>query len=174
MTQEEIVDIINEQDQVIGSVPKSHAHKEGLLHRTVIAEIIGSDGKWTLVQQSADRQDAGQYVSPVGGHVQAGEKIEDALKREAFEEFGLTEDLSFKLIGKKVFNREVKGRKENHLFILFEIYTDTPPKLNEEAVATKKFTQEELAEELKNNPKQFGDAFHFVVASFYPHLVIKK
>ncbi|MFO0704043.1 MAG: NUDIX hydrolase [Patescibacteria group bacterium] len=122
-----------------------------MLHRTVIAEVIGSDGKWTLVKQASDRQDAGQIVSPIGGHVQAGETIEDALKREANEEYGITGDFQFQLIGKKIFDREVLERYENHLFVLFEIYTDNPPKLNEEAVAFERFTKEELKSEVHNN-----------------------
>ena len=62
----EYVDIVNENDDIIGSVSKQEAHEKGLLHRTVISEVINTEGKWTLVKQSSDRQDAGQYVSPIG------------------------------------------------------------------------------------------------------------
>ena len=120
MNQDEQVDIVNQNDEVVGTTSKQKAHQGGLLHRTVIAEIIGSDGKWTLVKQSSDRQDPGQFVSPIGGHVTAGETEEEAIKREAKEEYGLEGDFTLKFIGKTIFNREVKNRKENNFFILYK------------------------------------------------------
>lgn len=167
----EQVDIVNEQDVVVDTVSKQEAHEKGLLHRTVIAEIINSKGEWTLVQQSSDRQDAGQFVSPVGGHVEAGETEDEAIKREANEEFGLV-DFEFKLIGKKIFYREVKGRKENHYFVLYEIFSDQEPVLNEESVGFQRFSKVQLAKELKETPEKFGNAFHFVISTFYPDLLI--
>jgi isopentenyl-diphosphate Delta-isomerase len=171
MVKAERVDIVNAQDEVIGQTSKFEAHKKGLLHRTVIAEVIGSDGKWTLIQQAADRQDAGQFVSPIGGHVRAGETEDNALKREASEEYGLPNDINFRLVGKAIFNREVLGRKENHFFILYEIYSDATPVLNEESVAYKVFSKVQICKELPENPKKFGDAFRFVVKTFYPELL---
>lgn len=162
----EIVDIVDENNKVIGQIAKGEAHQTGALHRCVVSQLIDSQGNWTLVKQASDRQDAGQYVSPVGGHVQAGESEDDALKREAFEELGL-KNFKFKLIGRKIFNREVIGRKENHYFIVYEIYSDQPPVLNHESVGYEKFTPEQLAQEIKENPTKFGNAFHFGYSNFY-------
>ncbi len=162
--------MVNEQDEVIDTVSKQEAHEKGLLHRTVIAEIINTRGEFVLVQQSSDRQDAGQFVSPVGGHVEAGESEEEAIKREANEEFGLAE-VTCKLIGKEIFYREVKGRKENHYFVLYEIHSDAIPILNEESVGFEYFSREKLAQEIKTKPTKFGDAFIFVIKTFYPELL---
>lgn len=167
----EYVDVINEHNEVLSPVSKQEAHEQGLLHRVVIAEIIGTDGSWTLIQQSADRQDAGQYVSPVGGHVHAGESIIDALKREANEEYGLGDEFNFQQKGQAIYNREILNRKENHLFLIFEIYTDQPPVLNEESVGYERMSPEQLAQQLKTSPQKFGAAFHFVINACYPHLL---
>jgi len=43
--------------------------------------------------------------------------------------------------------------------------------LGDEAVDFESFTKEELAVQLKNNPKKFGDAFFFVLKTFYPGLL---
>ena len=167
---DEIVDIVNEVDEVLYQVPKKEAHEKGLLHRTTISEIIDSQGRRVMVRQSSDRQDAGQYVSPVGGHVRAGETEDDALKREAMEECGLA-DFKFKFIGKRVFNRDVLGRHENHYFVLYEIYSDKEIVINEESESYKLFTEQEIKDALKNTPEVFGAAFHFVVKMFYPRLL---
>lgn len=164
-----MVDIVTENDEVITQTSKQEAHKLGLLHRCVIAELIDSQGNWILVQQAADRQDAGQFVSPVGGHVSAGEQIEAALAREALEETGIT-NFTHKFVGKAILNRNVIGRKENHYFLLYEIYSDAEPQLNHESVTYKKFSPAQLKTELRDHPELFGEAFHFVVQRFYPEL----
>jgi len=152
---EELVDIVDENDKALYAATKEKAHKKGLLHRTVISEVINSKGKWMLVKQSKDRQDAGQYVSPIGGHIGTGESEIDALKRETFEEVGL-KNFTYKFIGKAMFKRHVLKRIENHFFIVYEIFLDENPKLNHESESYKMFTKEELKRKIKNNPKEFG------------------
>ena len=117
----ENVDIVNENDEILFSVPKTEAHQKGLLHRTVIAEIKDKQGRWILIRQSPIKQDSGQFVSPVGGHVKSGETVQEALKREALEEAGLA-SFKYKYIGKTIYNRNVLSRHENHYFILYEIF----------------------------------------------------
>ena len=123
-----------------------------------------------MVKQSSDRQDAGRYVSPVGGHVRAGETEDEALKREAMEECGL-DDFKFKLVGRKIFNRNILSRQENHYFILYEIYSDAKIVLNEESESYKLFTEQEIKKALKDTPEIFGEAFHFVVKTLRKFLL---
>jgi 8-oxo-dGTP pyrophosphatase MutT (NUDIX family) len=168
---DEMVDIVDQHNSVIDVSLKSKAHELGLLHRTVIAEVINAKGEWLLVKQSSTRQDAGQYVSPVGGHVQAGESEEDALKREAFEEIGIRVK-EYNRIGQSIFNRKVLNRTENHMFIVYEIHMDADILLNSESESYRWFSKNELQKEFTSQPTLFGDAFHFVVKTFYPNLLI--
>jgi isopentenyl-diphosphate Delta-isomerase len=166
----ENVDIVDLNNQVLVQTSKQEAHEKGLLHRTVIAEVKDKKGNWILVKQSSSRQDAGQFVSPVGGHVTAGETEIDALKREAHEELGI-KDFTFKYIGKAIFNREILNRKENHYFIIYEIYSDNKIKLNHESDSYQKFSVSELKQRLIKNPEIFGAAFHFIIEKFYGNLL---
>lgn len=163
---QEYVDIVDENNRVLYKTTKEEAHKKGLLHRTVISEIIDSKGRWLLYIPSNHKQDAGQYVSPIGGHVRSGESEIEALKREAFEEAGL-KNFKFKFIGKKIFDRFVIGRHENHFFIVYEIYTDEKPILSDETSEYKYFTRKEIKVKMRTNPKMIGGAFHFVYINFY-------
>lgn len=88
MPEDELVDIVDENENKIGVATKREAHAQGLLHKTVISEVVDSSGRWLLVKQASHKQDAGQYVSPVGGHVASGETNEQALRREVSEEIG--------------------------------------------------------------------------------------
>lgn len=166
----EMIDIVDKKNKFLFSIEKQRAHKKGLLHRTILAQLINSKGDWILVKQSLDRQDAGQYVSPVGGHVRAGESDVEALRRETLEELGL-KHFKHKFIGRGIFNRKVLGRKENHYFIFYEIYSDSKLKLGPEAESYRSFKKEEIKKLLKNNPKLFGNAFHFGIKTFYSELL---
>ncbi|MFH0821056.1 MAG: hypothetical protein V1908_04765, partial [Candidatus Peregrinibacteria bacterium] len=70
-----------------------------------------------------------------------------------------------------VYNRYVLNRQENHLFIIFKIFSDAIPVLNYESESCRYFTENELKKELKDNPQNFGAAFHFVVKTFFSHLL---
>lgn len=166
----EVVDVVDLDNKFLFEATKEKAHKRGLLHRTILVQLINSKGEWILVRQSSDRQDPGQYVSPVGGHIRAGESEVEALGRETLEELGL-KAFKHKFIGRGIFNRKVLGRKENHYFILYEIYSDKKLNLGPEAESYKSFTKKEIKKLLKDNPKLFGKAFHFGVKTFYPNLL---
>lgn len=166
----EMVDIVDKNNKVLFVTAKQEAHRNGLLHRIILAQLINSKGEWILVKQSSDRQDAGLYVVPVGGHIREGESELNALKREALEEIGI-KDFKYKFIGRAIFDRHVLGRHENHYFILYEIYSDRKLKLGPEAKNHKSFTKKEIKKLLKNKPKLFGNSFHFAVKAFYINLL---
>jgi isopentenyl-diphosphate delta-isomerase len=166
----EMVDIVDNDCNILYSVSKDEAHAKGLLHKTVICEVRDKEGKTVLVQQAPDRQDAGQYVSPVGGHVTSGESDEDGLRREAMEEIGAF-DFEYKLKGKFIFNRFVKNRQENHYFIVYEMYNAGKLNLGSEAISHHSFTEAELKKSLKENRQMFGKAYLIVVENLYPNLL---
>ena len=151
---DELLDLVNKEDEVIGKIMKRD-------HTSVIHAY-------------KNKQDTGQYVSAIGGHVKSGESCVQALKREAKEEYGLSGNFKFKLIGKKIYNRTVKGNRENHYFIIYEIYTSKKPILDEESVSYKEFSERDLSKELKSHPKKFGPPFLFLINTFYPNLTLKR
>ena len=168
---DEMVNIVDVENKNLGVVSKREAHEKGLLHPCVVAMIHNSRGEWLLVRQAADRQDAGQYVAPVGGHVQAGEDKDDALRREAAEEVGFVDNFTFRYLGSGVFDRHVIGRHENHLFLMYEIESDAVPKLNHESESYRYFPEDELKRLLQEEPDLFGHACHFSIQSYFGHLL---
>lgn len=166
---DEYVDILDMNGRIKHRALKSHAHTKGWLHATVIAYVRHGD-VWKLVRQTPDRQDAGQLVAPVGGHVKAGEPELKALMREAHEEIGIR-TFSHTLVGRARFHRQILGRDENHLFAVYEITPDEELVLGDEADAIEAFTTEELRQAITATPERFGDAFYFVFEKFYPHLL---
>lgn len=171
---DELIDIVDERGTVLRQTLKSQAHASGDLHTCVIGEIRDLSGKWVLIKQASDRQDAGQYVSPVGGHVSAGETDEEAFLREAFEEAGLV-DFEYESVGSFTYDRFVIGRQENHSMVVYKITVD-PARiiLGEESVSWRAFTEAELRSALADRPAEFGDAFRELLKHFYPHMLAEQ
>jgi 8-oxo-dGTP pyrophosphatase MutT (NUDIX family) len=164
---EEIVDIVDENLKVLFQTTRREAHRKGFLHCTIVAQVIDSQKKWLLVRPAAGREDAGQYVCPIGGHIKNGESDLEALRRESGEELGL-QHFAYKRIGQAISNRQTKGHIENHYYIFYEVYSNDEPILNEESMDCQRFTPQELKRKMKQDPAMFGDNLHFVIRSFYP------
>jgi 8-oxo-dGTP pyrophosphatase MutT (NUDIX family) len=167
----EIVDIVNIHNKVTGRNTRDEAHKSGLLHRCVIAELKDKNGNWVFVRQSSAMQDAGQLASAVGGHVKAGEAPLTALKREVSEELGITKFTKFHK-GDFIYQRETLGRNENHYFVVYEIHSNEKIILNEESDELVMFSLYELKRNLKDKPELFGDSLLNILHKLYPEYMI--
>lgn len=169
----ELVDILDSSFQIIDQKPKTKAHKSGLLHRTVVAGVKNSEGKFLLVVQAHSKQDAKKYVFPTGGHVKSGEDIIDALKREVLEEINFI-NFEFQHKGEVLFERIFEGKNENHYVSYFEIISDEKPILGEESLSYVYFSKEELQEKILKNPEEFGEGFFVILKNFYPDFCLVK
>ncbi|MFJ9738716.1 NUDIX hydrolase [Streptomyces sp. NPDC101166] len=87
---DEIIDIVDERDQVVGRSPRGEAYARGLRHRCVFVLARDAEGRVFVHRRTADK-----LVFPslhdmfVGGVVGAGEAYDDAALREAEEELGV-------------------------------------------------------------------------------------
>ena len=87
---EEIFDIVNERDEVIGQRPRREVHQLGLWHRAVHIFVFNARGEVFLQKRSMLKDTAkGKWDSSTSGHVDSGEDYDTSAVRELGEEIGL-------------------------------------------------------------------------------------
>jgi isopentenyldiphosphate isomerase len=88
---EEIFDVVNEHDEVIGAAPRREVHARGLRHRAVHVLVFNPRGEVFLQKRSQFKDTApGKWDSSASGHLETGEAYDACAVRELREEIGLT------------------------------------------------------------------------------------
>ncbi|HCU60560.1 MAG TPA: NUDIX hydrolase [Prolixibacteraceae bacterium] len=99
ISEEEWLPLVDEQGRILGKAPRSHCHRgDKLLHPVVHLHVLNKNKALFLQKRAVDKLvQPGKWDTAVGGHISFGEKLEDSLKREAWEEIGL-HDFSARLV----------------------------------------------------------------------------
>jgi len=89
--EEEILDIVDENDHVIGQAPRGEVYAKGLRHRAVFIQARDAGGRLFVHRRTPVKLIyPSLYDMFVGGVVGAGESYDDAALREAEEELGVS------------------------------------------------------------------------------------
>jgi isopentenyldiphosphate isomerase len=87
---EELFDVVDDDDNVIGQASRKEAHTQGHIHRSVLFFLFDRTGRVFVNQRTYDKEFyPGHWSIVFGGHVHAGETYEDTVVREAEEEAGV-------------------------------------------------------------------------------------
>ncbi len=87
---EEIFDVVNDRDEVIGRERRSEVHRLGLKHRAVHVFVFNARGELFLQKRSMLKDNhPGVWDSSSSGHLDSGEDYDACAIRELGEEIGL-------------------------------------------------------------------------------------
>jgi isopentenyldiphosphate isomerase len=157
---EEIFDVVNERDEVIGRQPRSEVHRLGLPHRSVHVLVFNSRGEIFLQKRSTkkDRQ-PGLWDSSASGHVDSGEDYDACAVRELEEEIGLkvprTPERLFKIAA---------GVETDQEFVwVYRCESEGPFALNADEIERGNwFTPSVVTKWVAGRPQDFASAFRLI------------
>jgi isopentenyl-diphosphate delta-isomerase len=102
--EDELLDIVNEQDQVVGTMWRSQAYAQNKLAslRAVWLLIKNQDGQFWIPKRSATKASSPNSLDgSTVGHVSSGETYEQAMIREVAEELNFDiSQMPYKVVGK--------------------------------------------------------------------------
>ncbi len=155
---DELVDVIDENDNLIGKELKSICHARGLWHRSISVFILNSKGQLLLQKRSSTMQlRPGLWCASCGGHLLSGDTYEKGAERELMEELGINAELEeigrFKIIS---FHGKLTERE---IYTFFIAKHDGPFNIDPDEIEKVEFFDlNKLAMMMKDKPELFTDA----------------
>ena len=154
---EDIFDVVNERDEVVGQNTRSEVHARGLLHRAVHVLVFNSRGDIFLQKRSMkkDRQ-PGVWDSSCSGHVDSGENYDETAVRELREELGL----KVKTLLQKLFKIDACAETDAEFVWVYRCKSNGPFQLHPDEIETGGwFAPEKVTSWIAERPQDFASAF---------------
>ena len=157
---EELFDVVDANDVVIGTLPRSQVHARKLLHRAVSIFVLNGRGELLVHKRSATKDEYPLlYTSSASGHVSAGETYDETAPRELREELGLSAPLRF------LHKFPASPETANEHTVLYEAVTDEPPVPDPgEICGVAWWDINDLAVRVANHPGDFTPPFRVLFA----------
>lgn len=154
---EEIFDIVNERDEVIGRAPRSEVHARGLLHRAVHVLVFNAKGDLFLQKRSKTKdREPSRWGAACSGHVDSGEDYDAAAVRELGEELGWRPDKPLR----RVLRVEACRETDQEFVWVYRCDGEGPFTLNAEEIETGGwFSRPRIGQWMAEQPQDFTMTF---------------
>lgn len=156
-TFQEII-LVNENDEVVGTIPKMEAHEKGLLHRafSVMLYRRNTKGELEVLMQKRHKDKyhcGGMWTNTCCGHPSPHETAQEAATRRLFEETHIQATLTpkgtFRYIAQ--FANGLTEHELDHVFVAE--FSENPVEFNRQEISEMKWvTVKALKKELEDRP----------------------
>lgn len=153
---EEIFDVVNDHDEVVGQKPRSEVHRLGLMHRATHVLVYNQRGQVFLQKRSMkkDRQ-PGLWDSSASGHVDSGEEYDACAIRELSEEIGL----QVAEVPRRLFKFAASPETDQEHVWVYRCEAEGPFQLQPDEIERGDwFEPDEVTRWMKQRPEEFASA----------------
>lgn len=157
---DEVFDVVDANDNVVGRATRGEVHARGLLHRAANIFVFNTRGELMLQMRSRHKdQYPNCWTSSASGHVDAGETYQIAAVRELEEELGLCTPLEY------LTTLPAGPQTANEFSALFRTTTDEPPALNRDEIDSVMFAAPNvITGMIRSEPERFTPPFRELFA----------
>jgi isopentenyl-diphosphate delta-isomerase len=152
---QELFDVCDAADRVVGQAPRGKVHARGLLHRAVHIWVFDTQGRLLLHRRSAGKDEFPRcYTSSASGHLNAGEDYAAAAERELQEELALSGTLTY------VTKLPAGTETANEHTVLYRVTTDDSPRPDPDEIESIEYRSlDEIDRMVAANPIEFTPPF---------------
>ncbi|MDB6067264.1 MAG: Nudix hydrolase [Pedosphaera sp.] len=161
---EEVFDIVNERDEVVGQEKRGAVHRLGLKHRAVHVLVFNRRGELFLQKRSMTKDTfPGVWDSSTSGHVDSGESYDACAVRELWEEIGLKTEQA----PKRLFKLDAQLETGEEFVWVYRHEAEGPFTLHPEEIETGGwFAPVEITRWMAERPEDFASALLLIWKMF--------
>jgi len=154
-TDNEILEIVDSYDNVIGTGTRGEIHRKGFFHRAVHLFVFNPAGQVYIQRRSCSKdRHPGKLDSSAAGHVDPGETYEETAIRELREELGIQAEV------KEILRVPASIQTDNEHVVLFQVETESEPVPNPEEIQWGAWlSRERVSKLMDESPDDFVPAF---------------
>lgn len=151
----ELLDIVDVDDIVIGSLSRGEVHRLGLMHRSVHVLVFSRDHSVLLQKRSMLKDECGgMWDSSCAGHVESGQGYDETVPRELKEELGFVPEKSLQ----PIFKMPPTSVNGNEFAMVYQVEFDGPFSYAEDEIDEIKWFEPGAVDHWVLNPgKSAGD-----------------
>lgn len=163
---QELFDVCDAGDRVIGQAPRGEVHARGLWHRAVHIWVFDTQGRLMVHRRTATKDEYPRcYTSSASGHLAAGEDYATAAVRELQEELGLSGPLEY--LAKLPAGPETA----NEHTVLYRLVTDDKPRPDPDEIESIEYVPlPDLDRRVASRPDEFTPPFRSLWRWFWGEL----
>lgn len=134
---DELLDLVDENDRVIGTVTRGEANRNpALIHRAVAILVFNTKGQLFLQKRSQTKDTyPGYWTVSASGHVKSGLTYHQAALEELKEELGIEKPQKLKRLRKEM----IRYPHETEFMAFYKVVYTGPMRLNREEIEMGKF-----------------------------------
>ncbi len=156
---DELIDVVDEQDNVIGESMKSESHANGLWHRASTVFVFNDKNELLLQKRALTQRLPNKLGASASGHLIKGDSYEQGALRELKEELGITAKLTFVSMFKLNVAHSENDIDKEHCALYSCIYNGPFNIQKEELTCVKFYSIDAIKEMIVNQPDLFTLGF---------------